>query len=129
MINIPGQIELYTHIPVMRQLVERLQAWDFQVCVVFLLDAQFLVDASKFVSGSLTALSTMVNLELPHVNVITKMDLLSKSARKHIERSEEILFELYFFQSLFIVLIFAAEVFPVFTVFKIKSIPFLFSEV
>lgn len=82
----PGQIELYTHIPVMKQLVERLQAWDFHVCVVFLLDAQFLVDASKFVSGSLTALSTMVNLELPHVNVITKMDLLSKSARKHIEK-------------------------------------------
>jgi len=82
----PGQIELYTHIPVMRQLVERLQSWDFRVCVVFLLDAQFLVDAAKFVSGSLTALSTMVNLEVPHVNVITKMDLLSKSARKHIEK-------------------------------------------
>jgi len=82
----PGQIELYTHIPVMRQLLERLQSWDFRVCVVFLLDAQFLVDAAKFVSGSLTALSTMVNLEVPHVNVITKMDLLSKSARKHIEK-------------------------------------------
>ncbi|GFO43217.1 gpn-loop GTPase 3 [Plakobranchus ocellatus] len=82
----PGQIELYTHIPVMKQLVEKLQSWDFRVCAVFLLDAQFLVDAAKFVSGSLTALSTMVNLEIPHINVLTKMDLLSKSAKKHIDR-------------------------------------------
>ncbi|CAL1544490.1 unnamed protein product [Lymnaea stagnalis] len=82
----PGQIELYTHIPVMKQLVAQLEAWDFRVCAVFLLDAQFLVDAAKFVSGSLTALSTMVNLEVPHMNVLTKMDLLSKSAKKDLER-------------------------------------------
>ncbi|KAH9525748.1 GPN-loop GTPase 3 [Bulinus truncatus] len=82
----PGQIELYTHIPVMKQLVAKLESWDFRVCAAFLLDAQFLVDASKFVSGSLTALSTMINLEVPHVNVLTKLDLLSKAARKNIER-------------------------------------------
>ncbi|RUS80690.1 hypothetical protein EGW08_011556 [Elysia chlorotica] len=82
----PGQIELYTHIPVMKQLVEKLQSWDFRVCAVFLLDAQFLVDAAKFVSGSLTALSTMVNLEIPHINILTKMDLLNTSAKKHIDR-------------------------------------------
>ncbi|BFZ18340.1 hypothetical protein BsWGS_21379 [Bradybaena similaris] len=82
----PGQIELYTHIPVMKQLVEKLQSWDFRICAVFMLDAQFLVDAAKFVSGSLTALSTMVNLEIPHVNVLTKLDLLSTSAKKHIDR-------------------------------------------
>ena len=56
------------------------------MCAVFLLDAQFLVDAAKFVSGSLTALSTMVNLEIPHINILTKMDLLNKSAKKHIDR-------------------------------------------
>ncbi|XP_055861759.1 GPN-loop GTPase 3-like [Biomphalaria glabrata] len=82
----PGQIELYTHIPVMKQLVKKLESWDFRVCAAFLLDAQFLVDGSKFVSGSLTALSTMVNLEIPHVNVLTKLDLLSKAARKNIDR-------------------------------------------
>lgn len=64
---------------------------------MFLLDAQFLVDASKFVSGSLTALSTMVNLEVSHVNVLTKMDLLSKSARKHIDRFIMHFVRLYFF--------------------------------
>ena len=59
-----GQIELYTHIPVMRQFVNRLRSLNFYVCGVFLIDAQFLIDASKFASGVLSALSTMVNLEV-----------------------------------------------------------------
>ena len=32
-----------------------------------------MVDGAKFISGSLTALSVMVNLELPHVNVLSKV--------------------------------------------------------
>lgn len=42
-----GQIELYTHLPVMRQLVERLQQWEFRVCGVFLVDSQFMVESFK----------------------------------------------------------------------------------
>lgn len=82
----PGQIELYTHIPVMRQFVDTLQKWNFNICGVYLIDSQFLIEASKFVSGTLTALSTMVNLETPHVNVMTKLDLLSKKDKKELER-------------------------------------------
>ncbi|XP_070572172.1 GPN-loop GTPase 3-like [Ptychodera flava] len=81
----PGQIELYTHLPVMRQLVDQLQLWDFRVCGVFLVDSQFLVETPKFFSGILAALSAMVNLEIPHVNVMTKMDLLSGSVKKEVE--------------------------------------------
>lgn len=47
----PGQIELYTHLPVMRRLVELLDKWNFRVCVVFLIDSQFMVDGAKFLSG------------------------------------------------------------------------------
>ena len=32
------------------------------------------------------ALSTMVNLEIPHVNVMSKLDLLSKQSKKELER-------------------------------------------
>ncbi|XP_076435155.1 GPN-loop GTPase 3-like [Babylonia areolata] len=84
--DLPGQIELYTHIPAMRQLVERLQQWNFRLCGVFLLDAQFLIEPSKFVSGMMTALSAMVSLEVPHVNVMSKLDLLSKKDKKGLER-------------------------------------------
>lgn len=82
----PGQIELYTHLPVMRQLVEQLQQWEFRVCGVFLVDAQFMVETFKFVSGVMAALSAMVTLEIPQVNIMTKMDLLSQKAKKEIEK-------------------------------------------
>uniref|UniRef100_A0A0A9WS43 GPN-loop GTPase 3 n=1 Tax=Lygus hesperus TaxID=30085 RepID=A0A0A9WS43_LYGHE len=81
----PGQIELYTHMSTIKQLVELLQNWNFNICAVFLVDVQFMVDGAKFLSGTMAALSVMVNLELPHVNVLSKMDLLSKSARKQLE--------------------------------------------
>ena len=82
----PGQIELYTHIPVMKHVVDSLHAWDFRVCGVFIVDAQFLVDAAKYFSGVLSALSAMVQLEIPHVNIMTKMDLLSKKDMQDVEK-------------------------------------------
>ena len=82
----PGQIELYTHLPVMRQLTEALQSWDFRVCGVFLVDAQFLGENSKFISGVLSCLSCMINLEIPHVSIMTKLDLLPKQSKKKIEK-------------------------------------------
>lgn len=82
----PGQIELYTHMNVMRRFVDVLQQWNFRVCAVFLIDSHFMVDGGKFISGAMAALSVMVNLEVPHVNVLSKVDLLSASGRKQMER-------------------------------------------
>ncbi|KAM9306424.1 GPN-loop GTPase 3 [Pholidichthys leucotaenia] len=82
----PGQIELYTHLPVMKQLVEQLQMWEFRVCGVFLVDSQFMVESFKFISGVMAALSAMVSLEIPQINVMTKMDLLSPRAKKELQK-------------------------------------------
>jgi len=81
----PGQIELYTHMKVVRQFVDLLQTWNFRVCGVFLIDSHFMVDGAKFLSGAMAALSAMVNLEIPHVNVLSKIDLLGKEARKQLD--------------------------------------------
>ena len=35
-----GQIELYSHVPVLRTIVDQLRKWDFQMCVVYVLDSQ-----------------------------------------------------------------------------------------
>jgi len=82
----PGQIELYTHMNLMRRFVDMLQQWNFRVCGVFLIDSHFMVDGGKFISGAMAALSVMVNLEVPHVNVLSKIDLLSGSGRRQLER-------------------------------------------
>ncbi|EPB71275.1 hypothetical protein ANCCEY_09639 [Ancylostoma ceylanicum] len=59
-------------------LVFCMEAWDFNVCSVFLIDTHFVLEAEKFIAGALTALSAMIAIETPCVNVLTKMDLLSE---------------------------------------------------
>eukprot|EP00163_Fabomonas_tropica_P001893 TRINITY_DN11399_c0_g1_i2.p1 TRINITY_DN11399_c0_g1~~TRINITY_DN11399_c0_g1_i2.p1 ORF type:complete len:199 (+),score=18.01 TRINITY_DN11399_c0_g1_i2:40-636(+) len=75
-----GQIELYFHVPLMRQLTDQLQQWGYYVCGLYLLDSQFVADAAKFLSGSLMCLSAMIRLEIPHINVLTKCDLVQNKA-------------------------------------------------
>lgn len=46
----------------------------------------FLFVSLQFISGVMAALSAMVSLEIPQVNIMTKMDLLSPKAKKEIEK-------------------------------------------
>lgn len=73
----PGQIELYSHLTVMREIVDTLQNLDFRIAGVYCIDINFIEDTPKFLAGGLAALTAMVNLELPHINVLTKCDLLN----------------------------------------------------
>ena len=82
----PGQIELYTHLPVMKQLVDKLQSWDFKMCAIFLLDSHFMVDPATFISGTMAALSAMTTLEIPFISVLSKIDLLSRESKRQLER-------------------------------------------
>ncbi|TQS36542.1 hypothetical protein Golomagni_03005 [Golovinomyces magnicellulatus] len=77
--DMPGQIELYTHVPILPTLVKhltRMGALDINLCAVYLLEATFVVDKAKFFAGTLSAMSAMIMLEVPHVNVMSKMDLM-----------------------------------------------------
>jgi len=86
----PGQIELYTHMTVMLKLVTELTSWGYSVCALHLLDSHFISDPSKFLSGTLICLSAMVHLQLPHINIITKIDLLNDQPDK-----KKLLYERY----------------------------------
>jgi len=72
----PGQIELYSHVPVMRVLVDELQRRDFRMVGIYCIDALFVQDNAKFLAGSLASLTAMMFLELPHINVLTKCDMV-----------------------------------------------------
>lgn len=79
-LDCPGQIELYSHLPVMKHLVIALSSMGFRVASVYLLDALFVLEPAKFVSGCMLSLSCMLQLELPHVNIITKCDIADQDA-------------------------------------------------
>lgn len=85
-IDCPGQIELYTHMDIMRKFISTLEQWDIRVCAVYLLDSQFLVEPSKFIAGMCSALSAMVQLQISHVNVLSKIDLLSLKDKESLEK-------------------------------------------
>jgi GTPase SAR1 family protein len=89
LIDCPGQIELYTHNPVMRDLVQAMTRLGYRVCAVYLLDAQFMDDPPKFFSGVLTAMSAMVQLEVPHINILSKMDLVERDGESGRSRRVE----------------------------------------
>lgn len=81
----PGQIELWTHLDLMARFVEQLNRLDIRTAAVFLLDSHFVSDTAKFMSGVLVALSTLVNLELPSINLLTKVDLLNSDQKKKLD--------------------------------------------
>mmetsp|Transcript_13909 Transcript_13909/g.19902 ORF Transcript_13909/g.19902 Transcript_13909/m.19902 type:complete len:237 (-) Transcript_13909:65-775(-) len=89
-IDCPGQIELYTHVPIMRSVIDQMCTWGFgsTMVSVFVVDATFVCDAPKFISGSLLSLSAMIALELPHVNVLSKCDLVDEEKVNHVLDAE-----------------------------------------
>ncbi|ESW98555.1 hypothetical protein KL918_002055 [Ogataea parapolymorpha] len=79
----PGQIELYSHVPVLPVIVKHLQQQlGFSLCCTYLLEAPFVIDNSKFFSGALTAMAAMIFLELPHINILSKTDLIRDTVSK-----------------------------------------------
>ncbi|PWN32186.1 uncharacterized protein FA14DRAFT_169066 [Meira miltonrushii] len=78
--DLPGQVELSTNHGSLRRILERLQKRDWRLVAVHLLDASHITDASRYVSLLLLSLRAMLTLELPHINVLSKVDLLGDAA-------------------------------------------------
>ena len=73
----PGQVELFSHHRAMEKIVETLATrLDFRLCSVHLIDSFYCLEPATFISAVLLVASTMLRLSLPHVNVLTKIDLL-----------------------------------------------------
>jgi len=78
LIDMPGQVELYTHHPSVRNVLQALTGslHNHRLCAVHLVDAHHCADAAKFISVLLVTLSTMVQLEMPQINLLSKVDLI-----------------------------------------------------
>jgi GTPase SAR1 family protein len=95
--DLPGQVELSTNHESLKNIVDQLLKNDFRVskhshhdqllsektdftklAAVNLCDVHYVTDAAKYISVLLLSLRTMLQLELPHVNVLSKVDLLSQ---------------------------------------------------
>jgi hypothetical protein len=77
-IDLPGQIELYTHGTAVPKLLSKLvKNLDLRLVAVQLIDAHYCTEPANFLSAALMGTTVMIKLELPTVNVLSKIDLLA----------------------------------------------------
>lgn len=87
--DLPGQIELFTHVPVLPNLVASFTrgSLSMNLCSAYLMEGTFLQDRPKFFSAALSCMSSMMCIELPSIQVLSKMDLVKgQIARKELKR-------------------------------------------
>ena len=85
--DLPGQIELFSHQTLIRDLSYHLGLiCNISITVLYFLDSQFIVDTTKFIGGSLTGLCCMLSTECAHRNFLTKTDLLKNLPIKILNR-------------------------------------------
>ena len=95
LVDSPGQIELYTNHESLKRVINKLNSLakqketiderteqnsviDLRLVAVNLVDSHYCTEAAKFISVALNCLNCMIHLEMPHINVLSKVDLIQK---------------------------------------------------
>jgi GTPase SAR1 family protein len=77
--DMPGQVELFSMHPSLISIIERLhKTLDISLTSVMLVDSVVCTDAGNYMSSMIVSLNTMLHLGLPHVNVLSKVDMLER---------------------------------------------------
>jgi GTPase SAR1 family protein len=82
--DFPGQIELYTHHSTMRNLIKRIKINQINLATVALIDSIYWKDPETLFFFYLISILTMLNIELPFVNILSKIDLIISTEQKNI---------------------------------------------
>ncbi|CAL8468515.1 g8055 [Coccomyxa elongata] len=83
-IDCPGQVELFTLNTGLQNAIKTLtDKLHIRLAAVELVDAHLCSDAGKFLAALLLSLSSMLHLELPHINVLSKADLVEAYGELH----------------------------------------------
>ncbi|XP_059060193.1 GPN-loop GTPase 2 [Achroia grisella] len=81
--DLPGQVELYSHHESLSKIFFKLtNEKNIQCCVVHLVDSHHCSDPGKFIAALMLSLNAMLKIGLPHINLLTKVDLLKKHKDK-----------------------------------------------
>lgn len=81
--DLPGQVELYCHHASLGKIFDKLtNEANMQLCVIHLIDSHHCSDAGKFIAALMLSLNAMLKIGLPHINLLTKTDLLKKHVDK-----------------------------------------------
>ncbi|CAG2102598.1 unnamed protein product [Medioppia subpectinata] len=104
LVDSPGQIELYTNNGSLKSVLNKLNSLskrntfadesekssdkssdenvlDLRLVCVNIVDSHYTNEASKFISVAINCLQSMIHLEMPHISVLSKVDLIQKYAK------------------------------------------------
>ncbi|KAL8931024.1 MAG: hypothetical protein Q9208_000126 [Pyrenodesmia sp. 3 TL-2023] len=73
----PGQVELFTHHSSLRNIFFRIQKLGYRLVALHLTDSYCLTLPSLYISTLLLSLRSMLQLDLPHLNILTKIDKIA----------------------------------------------------
>jgi hypothetical protein len=77
--DMPGQVELFSMHSSLLKIIETLRkTLGISLASVMLVDSHLCMDAGNYLSGMIVSLNTMLHLGLPHVNVLSKVDMLEQ---------------------------------------------------
>ena len=70
-------MELYLQSDSLKKVIEALiKKFKLKACLLELFDATYIYEVNNFVSMCLISLTTSINIELPHVSLLSKIDVL-----------------------------------------------------
>ncbi|MFH4978702.1 hypothetical protein AB6A40_005411 [Gnathostoma spinigerum] len=75
LVDLPGQLELYNGDDCIKNIIRKLDMKGHRLTAVHLSDCLYCSDPGKYIAVTLSALSIMVNLECPQINLLSKFDL------------------------------------------------------
>ncbi len=75
--DLPGQVELYINECSLKHVIERVSTeLHLKSCIIELFDCSYLYETNDFISLCMMSLCSLVNFNLPHVNILNKIDLM-----------------------------------------------------
>ena len=73
---------MYTNHNALKQVITKLEKeHNFRMVAVHMIDVSYLYDRYKFLSAMTLSLTSLIGIEIPFINLITKMDLMKTMGR------------------------------------------------
>lgn len=74
--DLPGQMELYLQSDSLKRVINALiKKFSLKTCLLELFDATYIYEVNNFVSMCFISLTTGMNIEMPHISLISKIDV------------------------------------------------------
>jgi hypothetical protein len=80
----PGENEFHAHLRTMKVFAAMLVVKNFRTCGVFVRDSRLALNGYSFIGSCLTPLTSYINLSIPHVNLMMRVDLLTEDEKSRL---------------------------------------------